>query len=59
MLLFLIALLARILKVKIRMDYSTVVPFHKEFLKKYFYGNIPVRNISECANKIRFEEIDD
>ena len=33
MLLFLIALLARILKVKIRMDYSTVVPFHKEFQK--------------------------
>ena len=27
--------------------------------KKYFWGNIPVRNISECANKIRFEEVDD
>ncbi|WP_302839258.1 glutamyl-tRNA amidotransferase [Ruminococcus bicirculans (ex Wegman et al. 2014)] len=27
--------------------------------KKYFWGNIPVRNISECANKIRFEEIYD
>jgi hypothetical protein len=35
-LLFLIALLARIIKVKIRMVYSTVVPFHKEFLKNIF-----------------------
>jgi len=35
-LLFLIALLARILKVKIRLDYSTVVPFYKEFLKSVF-----------------------
>lgn len=26
----------KILKVKIRMDYSTVVPFHKEFLKNIF-----------------------
>lgn len=52
MLLFLIALLARILKVKIRMYYSTVVPFHKEFLKNIFreiylceiYQNVQIKS---------------
>ena len=27
--------------------------------EEYFWGNIPVRKIPECANDIKFEEIKD
>ena len=33
--------------------------FPNGITKEYFWGNISVRKLAECANNVKFEEIED